>query len=200
MRADMAKQTRWQRHRHSEANVQTKRRHGEVNTQIFNLSLRKHENDSCSVHSPYIVTAMYLSSTQITLLLSQLMYSLFVKSLSWVFKNLFFFNNCISLCSKQIFYMSVIFLHCNLIFERPTSKTEAIFLSFSSRKTRYYLATNRKVAFQNFAYPSFMTIPILLDIVETRLLNTVMDHLGAFRISLLQERCIPKSGDFIFWR
>lgn len=168
----MAKQIRWQRHRHSEANVQTKRQHGEVNTQIFNLSLRKHDSDSCSVYSPYIVTVMCPSTTEITLLVSQLMNSLFVKSHSWAFKNLFFLYNFLSLCCKHIFYSNIIFLHGNLIFERPTSKTEAILLSLSCRKTRHYLATNTQVGFQNFTYPSFMTIPIPLDIFETRTLYT----------------------------
>jgi len=60
--------------------------------QIFNFSLRKFDSDSCSVYSTYLVTVMCPSTThiRITLLLSQLMYNLFVKSPSWAFKNLIF--------------------------------------------------------------------------------------------------------------
>ena len=175
MQTNTAKQIGWQRHRHGEANLQTKRRNGEVSMQIFNLSLRKHDSDSCSVYSTYLVTVMGPSTIQITPLLSQLMYNLFVISLSLAFKNLFFFHNFLSQCCKQTFYSNITVLHGNLIFERPTSKTEAILLSLSSQETRYYSATKRKVAFQNFTYPSFMTIPIPLDIVGIRLLNKYSD-------------------------
>jgi hypothetical protein len=89
LRTDMAKLIRWQRQRWR--NKCTKRRHGEVNMQIFNLSLRKHVSDSCSIHSTYFLTVLYPSPTQMTLLLSQLMYSLIVKSLSWALKTLFFY-------------------------------------------------------------------------------------------------------------
>ena len=108
--------------RHGEANTltetqawrskHTKRRYGEANMQIFNLSLRKHKSDGCSVYSTYLKTVMYPSTTQITLLLSQ--YTDYSSNHCLQHSKTSFFHNLFSLCCKQVFYSNIILLHGNL--------------------------------------------------------------------------------------